>query len=96
MKTQLTDTPEQIRLAAALVEFRKEMDRIREYLDNPNLLKWHTTIKFAAFTPPPAPNFRISLGDGSNTHYQFYNPNPPNRIQRFFFKMVFGITMERM
>ena len=91
-----SDAAEQVILDQALLSFIKELDRIREYLDNPSMLKWSTSIKFAAFTPPPAPNFRISLGDGSNTYYQFYNPNPPNLIQRFFVKMVFGITMEKM
>lgn len=77
-------------------EFKQEIERIRNYLDYPrgNPFVFTNTLK----APPPA-NIRISIGSSSPSPYasyvQFYNENPPNAIQRFLVKKIFGINIER-
>jgi len=43
------------------------------------------------FTPPPKPNWKITLSKDSNTWFQFYTVNAPNAFQRWMIKKVLGI-----
>lgn len=43
---------------------------------------------------PPEPNMKVTLGEDSFMYFQYYCKSPPNRVQRWFVKKVFGITIE--
>jgi hypothetical protein len=40
----------------------------------------------------PQANWRIYFGDSTDTYFQFYIKNPPNRFQRWMIKKIFGVT----
>jgi len=47
-----------------------------------------------AFQSLPEPNLKISFGENSNTHIQFYSKKKPNKFQRWMMKKLLGIVME--
>lgn len=51
-------------------------------------------IKNFRLIQPPEPNLRIEIGNGSNYHLVLYCEKPPNSIQRWFIRKLFGITLE--
>lgn len=88
--------PENYILDNAEKEFKQEIERIRNYLNYP---RGNPIVFTNAFKAPPPANIRISVGSSSRGPYasyvQFYNENPPNLIQRFLVKKIFGINIER-
>jgi len=46
------------------------------------------------FRSLPEPNLKISFGENSNTHIQFYSKKKPNKFQRWMMKKLLGIVME--
>lgn len=43
---------------------------------------------------PPTPNMKVMFGEDSWTFLQYYCKSPPNRVQRWLIKKVFGIKIE--
>ena len=48
------------------------------------------------FNSQPEPNVRLTFGDVSNTYFQFYVENPPNRFQIWMLRVLLGIRMEKL
>lgn len=43
---------------------------------------------------PRKANWRFYFGDTEDVYFQFFIKNPPNRLQRWLFRKVFGIKWE--
>lgn len=46
------------------------------------------------FKMPPTANVKLSLGDVTNTYFQFYVEKPPNAFHRWMTRKLLGIKIE--
>lgn len=48
------------------------------------------------FASPPKANWKVMLGEDSNTYFHFHVKKGPNAFQRWLYKKVFGVYWEKI
>jgi hypothetical protein len=54
------------------------------------------SLKFQYDSTYPKANWKYSFGDSPDVYFQFYLKKPPNRVQRWMYRLVFGVKWEKI